>query len=151
MQYPKLRNLVLLYVWEDKSLGSLNLFLWYVSLLSGASILCFHVLSFLRAYHREWLQSGWGLMATRWQVFFSFLNFLRAHQFLLMFVTSLFTDIAGNIWFLKIISSLSSLLPYFMVQGLPGPACTFSGCCFSPTDSGSAAGNAWGFAHLSSY
>ena len=40
-----------------KSLGSLKSFLWYAPQLSGASILCFHFLSFLRAHHREWLQS----------------------------------------------------------------------------------------------
>ena len=46
------------------------------------------------------------MMATRWQVFLSFLNFLRADCFtleglqLLMTITSLFTDEAGNAAFL---------------------------------------------------
>ena len=40
-----------------KSLGSLKSFLWYALELSGASILCFHILSFLGALCREWLQS----------------------------------------------------------------------------------------------
>ena len=48
-----------------KSRGSLKSFLWYAPQLSGASILCFHILSFLRAHRWEWL-----LMAARWQVFF---------------------------------------------------------------------------------
>ena len=47
-----------------KSLGSLKSFLWYAPQLLGANILCFiHILSFLRAHHREWLQwwllDGW--------------------------------------------------------------------------------------------
>ena len=40
-----------------KSLGSLKSFLWCAPLLSGASILCFLILSFFRAYLGEWLQS----------------------------------------------------------------------------------------------
>ena len=39
-----------------KSLGSLKSFLWNAPQLSGASILCFYILSFLGAHHREWLQ-----------------------------------------------------------------------------------------------
>ena len=65
-----------------KSLGSLRSFLWYAPQLSGASVLCFYLLPFLRAHCREWLQSGGcNLMPARWQVFFvSFLSSLRAHQ-----------------------------------------------------------------------
>ena len=53
-----------LYVGRCKSLGSLKSFLWYAPQLLGANILCFiHILSFLRAHHREWLQwwllDGW--------------------------------------------------------------------------------------------
>ena len=40
-----------------KSLGSLKLFLSYAAQLSGASILCFQVLSSPGAHRREWLQS----------------------------------------------------------------------------------------------
>ena len=39
-----------LYIRRCKSLGSLKSFLWYASQLSGTSILCFHILSFLRAH-----------------------------------------------------------------------------------------------------
>ena len=57
-----------------QSLGSLESFLWYASLLPGASILCFHI---LRAHQG----SGCSLMAATRQVFFvSFLSSLRAHQ-----------------------------------------------------------------------
>ena len=53
-----------LYIGRCKSLGSLKSFLWYAPQLLGANILCFiHILSFLRAHHREWLQwwllDGW--------------------------------------------------------------------------------------------
>ena len=41
-----------------KSLGTLKSFLWYIPQLSGASILCFHILSSLRAHH---LTVGWWL------------------------------------------------------------------------------------------
>ena len=51
-----------------KRLGSLNSFLWYAPPLSGASILCFPILHFLRAQCGEWLQSD----GARWQVFFPF-------------------------------------------------------------------------------
>ena len=47
--------------------------------------------------------SGCSLMVAWWQVFFSFLNYLRAHVGrlkLLLLVTSLFTGISGNIPFL---------------------------------------------------
>ena len=39
-----------------KSLGSLKSVLWYPPQLSGASILCFHVLSFLKLHLWGWLQ-----------------------------------------------------------------------------------------------
>ena len=39
-----------------KSLGSLKSFLWHAPLLSGASILCFHILSFFTVHCWEWLQ-----------------------------------------------------------------------------------------------
>ena len=59
-----------------KSLVSLKSFLWYAPQLFGASILCFHIVSFFRAQHREWLQSeGYykeGILP--------FLSSLRAHQ-----------------------------------------------------------------------
>ena len=38
-----------------KSPGSLKSFLWYAPQLSGACILCFHILRFLRAHRRRWL------------------------------------------------------------------------------------------------
>ena len=47
--------------------------------------------------------SGCSLMVTRWQVFFSFQSYLRAHGGrlkLLLTVTSLFTGMSGNILFL---------------------------------------------------
>ena len=40
-----------------KSLGSLKSFLCYAPQLSGASTLCFLILSFLRAHRQGWLQS----------------------------------------------------------------------------------------------
>ena len=40
-----------------KSLGSRKSCLWYVPQLSGASIMYFHITSFFRVHHREWLQS----------------------------------------------------------------------------------------------
>ena len=42
---------VLFYVGRGKSLGPLKLFLRYVPQLSGASILCFPILSLPRVYH----------------------------------------------------------------------------------------------------
>ena len=59
-----------------KTLGSLKSFLLYASQLSGASILCFHILSFLRAQCREWLQSDGCWTAS----ILSFLSSFRAHQ-----------------------------------------------------------------------
>ena len=50
-----------LYMGRCKSLGSLKSFLSYASQLSGAYILCFHILSFFGAHsHREWLPSDGG-------------------------------------------------------------------------------------------
>ena len=49
---------------RSNRLNSLKSFLWYAPHLSGASILCFHILSFLGA-------QGYSLMAARWHVFFS--------------------------------------------------------------------------------
>ena len=63
-----------------KSLGSLKSFLWYAPQLSGASILCFHILSFLRVH--SW--GGYNVMAWWLQ-----------HP--------LFTDMAGHIFSLTII------------------------------------------------
>ena len=48
------------------SLGSLKSFLWYASQLSVARILCFHILSLLRALGGN----DCSLMAAKWQVFF---------------------------------------------------------------------------------
>ena len=73
---------------------------------SKASILLgpnFQILSFLKAHHGVWLNS---LMAARWQLFFSFLGALRAHQLMLEGCNRwwlwhpLFTDMAWNIPFL---------------------------------------------------
>ena len=60
-----------------KSLGSLKSFLWSAPQLPGASILYFHVLSFLRAHHREWLQE----VATIWWLLddrYSFLSWVSS-------------------------------------------------------------------------
>ena len=46
-----------------QSLGTLKSSFWYAPHLSGASIPCFHTLSFLRAHHKEWLQSDGCQMA----------------------------------------------------------------------------------------
>ena len=76
-RYPQLRNLALFYMRKCKSLSSLKSFLWYAPQLSGASILYFHILSFLRAH---WLTlEGWNCWGL-WH--------------------PLFTDMAGNIPFL---------------------------------------------------
>ena len=56
-----------------KSLAS---FLSYAPHLSGAGIPCFHILSFLRVHHGEWLQSDSCWMAD----ILSFLSSLGAHQ-----------------------------------------------------------------------
>ena len=56
-----------------KSLGSLKSFLWYTPYISRASILCFNILSFLRAHQREWLQSDVCLKAG----ILSFLSYSR--------------------------------------------------------------------------
>ena len=48
-----------------KSLGLLKLFLWYAPHLSGASILCFHILSFLGA-HRGGVAAVWWLLDGRY-------------------------------------------------------------------------------------
>ena len=45
----------------------------------GDNILCFHILSFLRAHCQKWPLSDGCLMAG----IFSFLSFLRAHQLVL--------------------------------------------------------------------
>ena len=69
--YPKKFG-TLLCMGRCKSWVSLKLFLWYISQLFGAHILCFHILSFHRVPDWHW----------RLQ--------------LLMTVTYLFTDMAGN-------------------------------------------------------
>ena len=76
-RYPKLRNLALLYLWEDARVFWAN---WNHSFhmhLShpGTSILCFfpHP-EFLSAHHKEWLQPGGCQIA---QLFFSFLRTLE--------------------------------------------------------------------------
>ena len=51
-----------------QDLGSLKPFLWYAPHLSGARIPCFHILSFLRAHHRE-RRVRCIVMVARWQVF----------------------------------------------------------------------------------
>ena len=56
--------------------GSLKSILWYAGPLSGGSIPCFHIPSFLRAQRGEWLQSGGCYRAHNP----SFLSALRAHQ-----------------------------------------------------------------------
>ena len=56
--------------------GSLKSILWYAGPLSGDSIPCFHIPSFLRAQRGEWLQSGGCYRAHNP----SFLSALRAHQ-----------------------------------------------------------------------
>ena len=81
-----------------KSLGSLKSFLWYVPHLSRASILYFHILSFLRLT----IRSGFSLWLLNGRYSFSFWvsSGLSAHGGglqSLMTVTSLFTDMAGNI------------------------------------------------------
>ena len=48
-----------LYLGRRKNLGSLKSFLWYAPQLSGASVLCFNILTFLRAHQG----SGSSLMA----------------------------------------------------------------------------------------
>ena len=58
-----------------KTLGSLKPFLWSAPQLSGASILCFHILSFLGVHHGEWPQSD----HCQKESILSFLNSLRAH------------------------------------------------------------------------
>ena len=52
----------------------------------------------------SWLtvRDGYSLMAAKWQILSSFLSFLRAHWLVLMTMTSLFTDMEGNISHLKI-------------------------------------------------
>ena len=55
-------------------------FLSYAAQPSGASILCFHILSFLKAPSREWLQTDGGWTAG---ILF-FLGSLRAHQLPIM-------------------------------------------------------------------
>ena len=102
-RYPKLRNLVLFFVWESVRAWAH----WYH---------CFHKhLSYLGqcpVLFISWaplgltIGSGCSLMAARWQVFFSFLCALRAHQLLLrvqslMTVTSLFTHMAYKTPFLS--------------------------------------------------
>ena len=56
-QISQVRNLSLFYVERCKSLSSLKSFLRCAPQLSEASVLCFHIQSFLRAHSREWLQS----------------------------------------------------------------------------------------------
>ena len=107
--YPKLRNLALFYVWEDarvwkmqeSGLPEIIPFLYIAAALGQYPV-----------YFTSWAplglttESGWTLMAVRQQIF-SFLSTLRAHQLILVvwnrwwLVTSLFTDMAGNISFLK--------------------------------------------------
>ena len=59
----KLRNLVLFYMWEDAIIPQLT---EISPQFTGANVLCFHILCFLRAHHRQWTQSD----DCRWQVFF---------------------------------------------------------------------------------
>ena len=83
-RYPKLRKLVLFYVWEDTRVWAHwnHSFLTHLSYLGPLScVFTAWVPPGLptepfRALYREWLQS----VAARWKVFFSFLSFLRTHQ-----------------------------------------------------------------------
>ena len=67
---------VILCIRRCKSLASLKSFLLHASQLSGASIMCFLLLSLLRIHHLGRLQQ----LTARWQAFFvSILSSLRAH------------------------------------------------------------------------
>lgn len=97
-----------------KGLGLLKSFLWYVPQLSGASFLCFNILSFLSLGIT--VGTGYSPTAATWQTLFSFLSTFRTH--LLTFkgyscwwlVTSLYTDMAGSI---LSSSSWSEIQPVF--------------------------------------
>ena len=97
-----------------KSLGSLKSFLSYASQLSGASVLSISHSEILSAHLRAWLQPEGCLIS---QVF-SFLNAHRAQIFTfgglewLLTLTSLLTDMAGNMPFLGP-SSWSEIRPIF--------------------------------------
>ena len=87
-------------------------FLSYESQPSGASVLCFSHPELLGAHRREWLQPS-GSHIT--QIFFSFLDALRAQKFtlggleLLITETSLFIDKAGNAPFLTFMHDMGAL------------------------------------------
>ena len=75
-RYPKLRNLTLLYVWEDaKDWAHWNhAFDLHLSYLGTVSC---NFTSW--AFSGLTIGCGFSLMAARWQVFLSILSFLRAH------------------------------------------------------------------------
>ena len=112
-----------------KSLDSLKSFLWYAPQLSGASILCFLILSLLRVHHWGWLQ--W--LMVWWWASSSILSSLRAHHPVSCNVRAwrlqhpLFMDTAGNIFSLTRIVSAVQLCegrrPTYYDGGLSGMYC----------------------------
>ena len=105
-RYPKLRNSVLFYVWEDARVWVHRRHSFDMHLSSLGPVTCvFHILSFPRTHHREWLQSDGCWMAG----ILSFLNSPRTHQLTIhggcncwWLWHPLSTDGAGNIPFLTI-------------------------------------------------
>ena len=98
----QVKKLALFHVWGDQRSGLTKIPPLMCTSAMGASILCFHLLSFLWAH----LGSGCSLVAAGWWVFFvSSLGSLRAPPWRwlqwLMTVTSLLTHMAGNILFLS--------------------------------------------------
>ena len=76
-RWPKSRNLALFYVWEAARVWVHWNHSFDTCLSFQGPVSCFHLPKFLRAHHREWFS----LMAARPEVFFSFLNALRAQEF----------------------------------------------------------------------
>ena len=87
-----------------KSLGSLKPSLWYESQLSGASILCFPILSLLRVHHCGSDCSGWYLNGGHPIFVLSSLRTQRPGSYNMMawwLQYPFFTDMVGNIFSLR--------------------------------------------------
>ena len=109
--YPKLKNLVIFYVQEDVGVWAHCNCSFHMHLIYLGPVSCFHILSFLSLGLT--VGSGCRVMAIR-QKAFSFLRALRAQWLTgglqsLMTVASSFTDMAGNVPFLKALSRHSTM------------------------------------------
>lgn len=110
-----------------QGLGSLKSFLWYSSWLSGAKILCFRSLSFLRAHPWKWLRFEGCPIDHRYSLFPSWvpsgLSF-GGDCSCWWLEHPLFTDPAGRFYFSEF-SCICSMTSLFFLVCLFSPHCHY--------------------------